>query len=53
MKKLTSLNLDINKNLYSKCKKKLFGKRIEGKGQEEMRICPIHVYFIIGKKCVH
>ena len=25
-------------------------KRIDGKGPEEMRICPIHVYFIDGKK---
>jgi len=29
--------------------KKIFVKRIEGKGPEERHICPIHVYFIDGK----
>lgn len=36
-------------NIYLKCKKKIFVKRIEGKGPEERHICPIHVYFIDGK----
>ena len=30
--------------------KKMLVKRIDGKGPEEMRISPIHVYFIDGKK---